>query len=257
MNSDASSRPFESYWLQIAKAVEHASDGIVIANCDRELVYINPALVNLLGYSLSDLKAVGGADAVYEDAQQLRSIRETVMQQGSWAGEALIRHRRGDRRVVFVRIDTIQSETGALVGYVALHTDITAQREAQQERNLLLQRLSAQNQNLESLIQERTRRLQQQARTLNTILESSLDHIYCVDRRCRFLYASRAGAAAMGLQPMEMIGRTPDQVKLPRQLVKQLEWQIRDIFTTQQPGIYQSTVSMVTGDRVFEYALSL
>ncbi|MGP1373799.1 MAG: PAS domain-containing sensor histidine kinase [Almyronema sp.] len=257
MNSDETAKPFVgAYWRQIAKAVEHASDGIIITDKDGNFVYANPAWINLFGYSLAALETAGGAEVLYEDTQQLQTIRETVSQQGNWSGEALMRNHQGDRRVVLVKVDTIHNEAQELVGYVGLHTDITAERQAQQERDRLLQRLSTQNQNLETLIQERTLRLQQQARTLNTILESSPDHIYCVDRQYRFLYAARPGAGSMGLQPGDMIGRTCSEVGLPQRLVIQLERQIKEVFATRQPGIYQTTVATVKGNRVFEYALS-
>ena len=47
--------------------------------------------------------------------------------------------------------------------------------------------------------------LEQQVQTMDTILSASPDHFYMFDRDGRFIYASRAGLQALGLQKSDII----------------------------------------------------
>ncbi|MCB1122856.1 MAG: PAS domain-containing protein, partial [Verrucomicrobiae bacterium] len=81
-------------------------------------------------------------------------------------------------------------EKGNITGICGIYTDIT-HRKADKEK---LHRLSDQ--------------VQQQGRTLETVLSASPNIVYMFDNQGRMVYANQAGAARFKLRPVELIGKT-------------------------------------------------
>jgi PAS domain S-box-containing protein len=86
------------------------------------------------------------------------------------------------------------------------------------------------------------------------LLEGSADHIYVVDRECRYTHVSRGGAEAVGLTREKMKGRTWRELGLPADTMEPVEQEWRNVLAT--GTVLQRAVSYDTpaGKRHFEYS---
>ncbi|PKN10161.1 MAG: PAS domain-containing sensor histidine kinase, partial [Deltaproteobacteria bacterium HGW-Deltaproteobacteria-7] len=95
----------------------------------------------------------GVASTVYADQDVARNVFETIMNGGSWSGEVEDITKDGRRITVLLRADAIKDEKGKILGLLALNTDITERKKAEEE----IRRL---NESLEQRVRERTTELE-------------------------------------------------------------------------------------------------
>jgi PAS domain S-box-containing protein len=121
-------RRSERQLARIAQAVEAAHDGIGIIEPDGGIVYMNPALCTLTGYTPASLEAAGGPRALFPDPGTARAAFLWTMQRGKWRGEVVMRSSAGQALTVRLRTSLIRDERGRTLGLVGVHTDVTEQR---------------------------------------------------------------------------------------------------------------------------------
>ncbi len=97
--------------------------------------------------------------------------------------------------------------------------------------------------------------LEQQVQTMDTILSASPDHFYMFDRDGRFIYASRAGLQALGLQKSDIIGKTEGELGFPPELIEQHKQRRQAVFATGETLRGETSVLTVDGVRQHEYIL--
>lgn len=133
--------------------------------------------------------------------------------------------------------------------YTSLH-----QRQAQEEPALQEIEIGDLTQAQEEL-QPLQEQLRQQVQTLDTILSASPDHFYMFDRDGRFIYASRAGLQALGLQQSDIIGKTEQELGFPPELIAQHQQKRETVFTTGETLRGEISIPTVDGVRQHEYVL--
>ncbi|NNF56811.1 MAG: PAS domain S-box protein [Rhodothermaceae bacterium] len=126
-------RHAEHHLARIGQAVEAARDGIGIIGPEGRIVYMNPALCTMTGYTPDALEAAGGPPSLFVDPGTGRLAFLHTMREGAWRGEADMRSQNGRIRTVLLRTDLLRDEQGQVLGLVAIHTDITAQRRLEAE----------------------------------------------------------------------------------------------------------------------------
>ena len=97
--------------------------------------------------------------------------------------------------------------------------------------------------------------LEQQVQTMDTILSASPDHFYMFDRDGRFIYASRAGLQALGLQKSDIIGKTEGDLGFPPEVIEQHKQRREAVFATGETLRGETSVLTVDGVRQHEYIL--
>lgn len=90
---------------------------------------------------------------------------------------------------------------------------------------------------------------------LRRALEVVQENVYILDRDVRYVYVNQLGAAAMGLTPAQMVGRTMDEVFGPAAFCE-FRTQLRAVFVTGAPA--RNELGFLDGEetRWFEYTLS-
>jgi PAS domain S-box-containing protein len=117
---------------RISKAVENTSDAIGIAdNLGLRLTYVNPAFEEMFGYTLEQLKEVGGAAILFSDAKIGYEVFAIAASGQSWQGEVEMLARDGVVKQIALRADAIKDAAGEVVGTIAIHTDITERKQAE------------------------------------------------------------------------------------------------------------------------------
>lgn len=120
--------------LQIAQQVyDFSKDGIIITDAENQIVYVNASLEEMSGFSMDELE--GKNPRILSAGQQggefYQQLWLDLSAKGYWRGEFLNRSKTGQVYPVFTSISLIPDDVGEAKHYVAIHRDITSEKEAQ------------------------------------------------------------------------------------------------------------------------------
>ena len=118
------------------KAIESTSDAICMSNILGETIYVNPAFVKLYDYTSEELEAADGGHAIFKYPPELQQIRKSLKKDQSWRGEVTMQSRSGRLVQVYLSVDALKDGNGKTVGTVAIHTDITQRKLAEESLRL-------------------------------------------------------------------------------------------------------------------------
>ena len=121
----------EEMLLLIQRAVEGSSDAIGISDPKGRHYYQNKAFTDLLGYTAEEL-GDRVQQIVFADQSIARHVFETIMNGGSCSNEVEFITKDGRRLIVLLRADAIKDATGKTIGLLAIGTDITEQKHAEE-----------------------------------------------------------------------------------------------------------------------------
>jgi PAS domain S-box-containing protein len=120
----------QSRLLQITGAVECTGDPIGVA-VDGQVIYLNAAFREQIGYTVDQLNAAGGSAAWVADAAAAEGASQAIGSGRPWQGELDIRRRDGTVFPALVRADTVKDESGQVQGVIGVLTDITERKRAE------------------------------------------------------------------------------------------------------------------------------
>ena len=118
--------------MTISRAVDSTGDAVVITDGKGGSFYHNQAFIDLFGYTPEELNQAGGPPAVYKDKELARSIFDTIRKGASFSGEVTIMAKDGKEVPVFLRADAIKDEYGETTALVAIGTDISDVKKAEE-----------------------------------------------------------------------------------------------------------------------------
>ena len=125
---------------RLARAVEQASEAIIVAEPDARLAYVNPAFERMTGYDRDEV--LGQNPRLLQSGKQDKAfyarLWATLLRGESWSGTFINRRKDGREYEVKAVISPVRDESGATVNYVAVERDVT------QERQLETQLMQAQ-----------------------------------------------------------------------------------------------------------------
>ncbi len=106
-------------------------------------------------------------------------------------------------------------------------------------------------------VRQMTTQVARHARTVDGILDASLDLIFLVNQSGKYTYISRTAAQAAGMNPREMIGKSWQELGWSPQIMEQVHQKCDAIFATKMPAKGEVIVPTATwGMRDYEYILS-
>ncbi|MET0066500.1 MAG: EAL domain-containing protein [Candidatus Thiodiazotropha sp.] len=122
--------------LQLAASVfSHALEGIAILDIQGSVVDVNRAFVAITGYSAEEAKGRSLQSLKNSEggSQAFDRIWSDLRQHGHWFGELWSRTKDGISYAETLTISEVQDETGGILHYVALFSDVTSQKKHQLE----------------------------------------------------------------------------------------------------------------------------
>ncbi|MCS7049194.1 MAG: PAS domain S-box protein [Verrucomicrobiae bacterium] len=138
------------------QALAAAGNGILITDSAGTILWVNPALCRLTGYSADEL--VGQRTQLFKsgmhDQAFYQQLWDTVLAGRTWRGELINRRKDGSLYTAELVITPVCDTTGRVTHMVAVHQDITDRKEAEQK-------LRETNRQLETALQQ-LRQTQQQ-----------------------------------------------------------------------------------------------
>ncbi len=108
------------------KVIESSTEGIMITDAARRIIYVNPTFISTTGYSYDEVAGKNPRilQSGLQDQSFYRSMWETIHQNGSWQGEIWNKHKDGSVYLEWLTIHAIY-ENGKVKNYVANFRDIT------------------------------------------------------------------------------------------------------------------------------------
>ena len=200
----------EENLLLIQRAVENSSDAIGLADAQGHHFYQNKAFTRLLGYTVDELKVKGVAQTVYADQQVALNVFETIMKGGAWSGEVEDVAKDGRRLTVMLRADAIKDENNKIIGLLAINTDITERKKAEEK-------------------------LHQSEERYRTILEDIQEGYFEVDLAGNFTFFNDTLCRVSGYPKEELMGMNNRQYT-DKEDLKRIYQVYHEIFITGKPN---------------------
>ena len=122
--------------LQLAASVfTHAREGIFITTADGTIVEVNDAFTRITGFAREEI--VGQHTRALKSGRQgpefYAELWAALISRGHWSGEIWNRRKSGEVYAEMLTITAVRDELGTTRQYVALFSDITAQKQHQQQ----------------------------------------------------------------------------------------------------------------------------
>lgn len=133
--SDARRR--EESLRQAAVVFEAASDSILVLDAERRIRMANGAFTRISGYSASDVMAKPPRllFSSKQPAELYEHIFAQVQKNQVWQGEIWTRKKDGTIYPQWMSINAVRSDTGQIVEYVLIASDITERKQAEERLN--------------------------------------------------------------------------------------------------------------------------
>jgi diguanylate cyclase (GGDEF)-like protein/PAS domain S-box-containing protein len=129
----------EDQLRKLSQAIEQSSDSVVITNVDAEIEYVNEAFVRSTGYSREE--AMGKNPRVLHSGktpQETYTAMWEAMGHGRpWSGEFYNQRKDGSQYIEWAAISPIHQPNGSVTHYLAVKTDITTKKAAEERINNL------------------------------------------------------------------------------------------------------------------------
>ncbi|HEY7985605.1 MAG TPA: EAL domain-containing protein [Methylophilaceae bacterium] len=117
-----------------ASVYETSSEAMMVMNADRKIIAINPAFTEITGYL--ETEVLGKDSSILKSEEHDQALYDEMWDQadtaGKWQGEIWDKRKNGDIYPKWLTINTIFNERGSAQHYVALFTDITERKQAEQ-----------------------------------------------------------------------------------------------------------------------------
>jgi PAS domain S-box-containing protein len=138
--------------------VDTAEEGIWLATPDGMATFVNQKMVDMLGYSKEELLGKPGLDFLeVPQTPEVQKNRNTLDNKGSVQTECRFIRKDGSRLWTLANTAPIFNTKGTHIANIALHTDISDRKKAEEA-------LKSYSENLEKIVEERTKQLQEAER---------------------------------------------------------------------------------------------
>jgi len=120
-------KKMEADLRQLALAIDHSSDTILITDTGGIIIYVNPAFEKITGYSIKEVQ--GKNPRILQsgklDKSFYKELWKTITSGKTWSGRFVNKRKDGSRYIEDARISPVFSNKGEIVNYVAVKRDIT------------------------------------------------------------------------------------------------------------------------------------
>ena len=125
--------------LRVAAATFEMHEAILITDAQSNIIRVNSAFTDITGYSSGDV--MGKNPRIMSSGRQdevfFAAMWQQILDTGSWAGEIWDKRKNGDVYPKWMTITAVKNQRGETTQYVAIFSDITERKRAEEEiRNL-------------------------------------------------------------------------------------------------------------------------
>ncbi|MDD2915943.1 MAG: EAL domain-containing protein [Gallionella sp.] len=135
IRTDITERKAAEEQLRVAAATFETHDAILITDSDANIIRVNQAFNDITGYSAEEV--LGKNPRILNSGRQDKAFYAEMWRQllntGSWTGEMWDRRKNGQIYPKWLTITAVKDEQGRTAQYVAIFSDITARKQAEEE----------------------------------------------------------------------------------------------------------------------------
>ncbi|MBI3903326.1 MAG: EAL domain-containing protein [Nitrosomonadales bacterium] len=121
--------------MRVAAATFETHEGILITDAQANIVRVNRAFEEITGYSAGEV--LGRNPRMLSSGRQSKEFYaemwRALLEEGGWSGEILDRRKNGEIYPKWLTISAVKNEQGKVTEYVAIFSDITARKRAEEE----------------------------------------------------------------------------------------------------------------------------
>lgn len=118
---------------QQAQLLDKAHDAIIVRDMDDRVLFWNKGAERLYGWSAEEVVGHAIEELLYEDPAAFREATKEVLKTGEWRGELRPKRKDGTSLVTEVHWTLVLDASGAPDSILAINTDITQRKAAEQE----------------------------------------------------------------------------------------------------------------------------
>jgi two-component system cell cycle sensor histidine kinase/response regulator CckA len=121
---------------RLSAAIEQAAEGVIIADVQGRVLYVNPAFEQMTGY---DGRQVVGQTMHFlsSDKQHpavLNEMQATIHAGKVWHGQLVVKRKDNTLLTMELTVTPVRDEQGEIVNYVGLHRDVTRELQLEEQR---------------------------------------------------------------------------------------------------------------------------
>lgn len=116
-----------------AELLDKAQDAIWVLGLDASVEFWNSSAERIYGWSLADVKRLGAKQILSQNMESFDRCFQAVMEHGEWVGEIELANRSGSKLLLVSRWTLVRDELGKPRSILAINTDITLQRQMEQQ----------------------------------------------------------------------------------------------------------------------------
>jgi diguanylate cyclase (GGDEF)-like protein/PAS domain S-box-containing protein len=124
-----------------AEVIRNMSEAVAVTDLEFRTIRVNPACLNMLGYSEGEM--LGQTPARFHSKRHppefYQSIIDTLRGGGRWCGEAWQQRRDGHDILTWCEFCAVADANGRRASYLAVMTDITARRNAENKQRIAVE----------------------------------------------------------------------------------------------------------------------
>ncbi|MES2730619.1 MAG: PAS domain-containing sensor histidine kinase [Bacteroidota bacterium] len=180
--SDVTDQQMAGQALQESKerfqaAVEAVQGILWTNNAEGQMEGPQPGWAALTGQSHQEYQGYGWAQAIHpEDAQAtVEAWTQAVKERKPFVFEHRVRRKNGNWGIFSIRSIPLLDSQGQIREWVGVHTDVTQQRQAEEERHLFAQELAANNEELQAANEEIKANNEELAKVNQALLHTNID----------------------------------------------------------------------------------
>jgi PAS domain S-box-containing protein len=116
----------------LEKGFRHVSEGIVVADADWNIIWVNDAFTRMTGYAPQEVlgKQPFFLETGWDNRQRFAAAQSTLDKQGMWQGKVWFRHRNGETHPRWVTVSKVTDAYGRPSRYVAICAPMAARDQA-------------------------------------------------------------------------------------------------------------------------------
>ena len=128
-------KQIEEKLRKLSQAVEQSPEGILIANINEEIEFVNDAFIRSSGYEVNELLGLqlSSLDTELTSQATYDSLWQAIANGDSWQGEMTRRRKNGDVFINHEIYSPIRQSNGEITHYLAIQEDITANKKLTEE----------------------------------------------------------------------------------------------------------------------------
>lgn len=122
-----------------SQAIESASDGMIITDYNNKVVEVNQSFEEIYGYTFEDLKDKDPnfLSSDNHDKKYYKKMWKEINSTDKWSGEIVNKKKNGELITQWMSISVLRDEDKNIKNYLAVFTDLTQLKEAQEKSEYL------------------------------------------------------------------------------------------------------------------------